>query len=112
MNSIPDLRQSVPVVAADPRAPSGEVMLTLEAAAELMQCNIAYLAMLVDNDQLAGAWKGDGRRRIVPESAARAWMAQRDAGAKNADFRAAGEAAGMYDIPEEVYIEVLTRPDA
>ncbi|NHZ99305.1 hypothetical protein [Massilia sp. CCM 8734] len=82
-----------------------EAMLTVEAAAELMRSNKPYVAMLIDQKLLTGALVTEAGQRCVPESSVRAWIADRDAKASQADYRAAAAEAGMYDIPEEVYIE-------
>lgn len=92
-----------------PRNPGTETMLTTEAAAELMQCSRPYVAMLIDNKKLAGASVTEGGHRRVPESSVRAWIKEREAKAKQSDYRAAAAEAGMYAIPEKVFVETKTR---
>lgn len=82
-----------------------EAMLKVDVAAELMRSNKPYVAMLIDHKLLAGAIVTEDGQRLVPESSVRAWIADRDAKASQADYRAAAAEAGMYDIPEELYIE-------
>lgn len=82
-----------------------DALLTVEAAASLMRSNKPYVAMMIDQKLLPGALVTEGGQRCVPESSVRAWMADRDSKASQADYRAAASEAGMYDIPEEVYIE-------
>ena len=59
---------------------SSEVMLTVEAAAELMRCSRPYVAMLIDNMKFAGTSVIEGGQRLVPESSVRAWIKEREAG--------------------------------
>ena len=80
-------------------------MLTTEQAAELMGCSRPYVAMLIDNSKLAGATTTVGGHRRVPVSSVRAWIKRRTNLSKHADYRAAALDAGMYDIPEQVYVE-------
>lgn len=92
-----------------PQNLSKERMLTTEAAAELMQCSRPYVAMLIDNKKLAGASVTQGGHRRVPESSVRAWIDEREAKAKQSDYRAAAAEAGMYAIPESAFIESTKR---
>lgn len=82
-----------------------DVLLTVEAAAKLMRSNKPYVAMLIDQKLLPGALVTEGGQRCVPESSVRAWIADHDIKASQADYRAAATEAGMYDIPEKVYID-------
>ena len=84
-----------------------EKMLTTEQAAELMDCSRPYVAMLIDNKKLAGATTTAGGHRRVPASSVRAWIKSREPKSKGADYRAAGIDAGMYDIPEQDYVDVV-----
>lgn len=85
-----------------------EAMLTIEAAAELMQCSLPYVAMLIDHGKLAGASLTEGGQRRVPESSVRAWIKERDTKATQADYRAAAAETGMYAIPEQECIDEST----
>lgn len=86
-----------------------ERMLSAEAAAELMQCGRPYVAMLIDNKKLAGASVTEGGERRVPESSVRAWIVEREAAAKQSDYRAAAAETDMYDIPETAFVGTRTR---
>ncbi|MEV4777992.1 helix-turn-helix domain-containing protein [Burkholderia sp. LMU1-1-1.1] len=90
------------------RKPS-EVMLTVEAAAELMRCSRPYVAMLIDNKKFAGALITAGGHCLVPESSVRAWIKEREAGGQEPDYHAVAEANGMYDIPETAFIQANKR---
>ncbi|NHZ61650.1 excisionase family DNA-binding protein [Massilia genomosp. 1] len=83
-------------------------MLTTEAAAELMQCSRPYVAMLIDHKKLAGASVTEDGHRRVPESSVHAWVAEREAKAKQGDYRAAAAESGMYDVPEHLFVENRT----
>lgn len=85
-----------------------EAMLTLEAAAELMQCSLPYVAMLIDHGKLAGASLTEGGQRRVPESSVRAWIKEHETKAAQADYRAAAAETGMYCIPEQECIDGST----
>ncbi|HEX8403581.1 MAG TPA: helix-turn-helix domain-containing protein [Duganella sp.] len=94
------------------RTPShsdAETMLTTEAAAELMHCSRPYVAMLIDNKKLTGASVTEGGHRRVPVSSVRAWIKEREAKAKQSDYRAAAAETGMYAIPETGFVEAKTR---
>lgn len=65
--------------------------------------------MLIDNKKLAGASVTAGGHRRVPESAVRAWIKERQAVASQSDYRAAAAEAGMYSIPEKVFVEAKIR---
>jgi excisionase family DNA binding protein len=91
------------------RKPSDDRMLTTEAAAELMQCSRPYVAMLIDNKKLAGSSLTEGGHRRVPESSVRAWIAEREAKAKQSDYRATAAETGMYSIPETAFIVTKAR---
>jgi excisionase family DNA binding protein len=92
-----------------PRKPSDATMLTTEGAAELMQCSRPYVAMLIDNKKLAGAFVTEGGHRRVPESSVRAWIKEREAMARQSDYRAAAAEADMYAVPEKVFVETKAR---
>jgi excisionase family DNA binding protein len=85
-------------------AEQSEKMLTTEQAAELMACSRPYVAMLIDDKKLAGATTTAGGHRRVPASSVRAWIKSRESQSKDADYKAAGVDAGMYDIPEQTYL--------
>ncbi|NGZ86258.1 helix-turn-helix domain-containing protein [Duganella aceris] len=87
-------------------------MLTTEAAAGLMQCSRSYLSMMIDNKKLANASRSAAGQWLVPESSVRAWIEERDAKATNADYHAAAEESGMYDIPETAFIKANKRRHA
>jgi excisionase family DNA binding protein len=84
-------------------------MLTTEQAATLMHCSRPYVAMLVDNKKLAGATITEGGHRRVPESSVRAWIKSKEEQAAGVDYRAAGVEAGMYEIPEQTYVDVADK---
>lgn len=86
-----------------------DAMLTTEAAAELMQCSRPYVAMLIDNNKLAGASVTEGGHRRVPESSVRQWIKGREATAPGPDYHAVAEANGMYDIAETAFIQANKR---
>lgn len=88
-------------------AEQSEKMLTTEQAAEWMDCSRPYVAMLIDNKKLAGATTTTGGHRRVPASSVRAWMKSRESQSKDADYRAAGIDAGMYDVPEQAYVDAV-----
>lgn len=92
--------------------PPGDAMLSTEAAAELMQCSRPYVAMLIDNKKLAGASVNEGGHRRVPESSVRQWIKEHEAAAKGPDYHAVAEANGMYEVPEQAFIQAdkLYRP--
>jgi excisionase family DNA binding protein len=83
-------------------------MLTTEQAASLMHCSRPYVAMLVDNKKLAGATITEGGHRRVPESSVRAWIKNKEQ-STDANYRAAGVEAGMYDIPERAYVDLADK---
>jgi excisionase family DNA binding protein len=90
------------------RQPS-EVVLTVEAAAKLMQCSRPYVVMLIDNKKFAGASVTQEGHQLVPESSVRAWIKEREAGSQEPDYHAVAEANGMYDIPEAAFIQANKR---
>lgn len=89
-------------------APLTEAVLTIEAAAELMQCSLPFVAMLIDHGKLAGASLTEGGQRRVPESSVRAWIKEHETKAAQADYRAAAAETGMYCIPEQECIDEST----
>ena len=86
-----------------------EVMLTVDAAAELMACSRPYVAMLIDSKKLGLAAESDGGRRKVSESAVRAWIKEHEATSREPDYHAVAEANGMYEIPETAFIQANKR---
>ncbi|MGE4243215.1 excisionase family DNA-binding protein [Ramlibacter sp.] len=87
-----------------------EKTLTTEAAAELLGCSRPHVAMLIDAGRLPGATRTEGGHRRVPEASVLALKKERDAAKKrDANYRAAGKAAGIYDIPEEEWVEAAKR---
>ena len=65
--------------------------------------------MLIDNKRMAGAaTTADGHRRD-PESSVCAWIKNREEKSKVANYRAAAK-AGIFDSPEQVYVEVENYP--
>lgn len=91
-----------------PRKPS-EAMLTTDAAAELMQCSRPYVAMLIDHNKLAGASVTEEGYRIVPESSVRQWIKERETAGEEPDYHAVAEASGMYEVPEQAFIQAGKR---
>jgi len=86
-----------------------EVMLTVEAAAELMACSRPYVAMLIDNKKFGASSVSKGGRRRVSEAAVRAWINEREFAAHEPDYHTVAEANGMYDIPETAFIQANKR---
>jgi len=85
-------------------------MLTTEEAAELLACSRPHVAMLIDAGKLPGATRTDGGHRRVPEASVLALKKERDAAKKaDANYRAAGKAAGIYDIPEQEWVKAAKR---
>lgn len=84
-------------------------MLSPEAAAELMQCSRSYVAMLIDNEKLPGVSVTEDGHRRVPESSVRQWIKEHEAGAAGADYHAVAEANGMYEVPEQAFIQAGRR---
>ncbi len=90
--------------------PAKEDMLSTEEAAQLMKCSRPYVAMLVDRKRLAGAVKTLGGHRKIPRGAVLAWIESNPPSTDvDADYKAAAREAGMYDIPEETYVSVLSK---
>jgi hypothetical protein len=66
--------------------------------------------MLVDRNRLPGAVKTTGGHRKIPESSVLAWIEHNPpTKAADADYKAAAKETGMYGIPEETYVKVLSR---
>lgn len=86
-------------------ADADDPMLTTENAAQRMKCSRPYVAMLIDRGRLPGAVKSGGGHRKVPRSSVLAWIEAHEPRGST-DYRAAAKAAGMYEIPEKVYISV------
>jgi excisionase family DNA binding protein len=103
-----EAREAVGVVRAlEPAEPK---MLTTEEAAELLGCSRPHMAMLIDGGKLPGAERTRGGHRRVPEASVLALKKERQAAKKgDANYRAAGAAAGIYDIPEEEWVEAAKR---
>ena len=89
-------------------------LLSTADAAKILGFSRTYVAMLIDNGKLPGAIVSDGGHRRVPQSAVLDYQAVKDAKKKGAgsDYREAGKAAGMYNIPEREYIDAARRPDS
>jgi excisionase family DNA binding protein len=91
-----------------------EEMLSTEEAARLMDCSRPYVAMLIDAQKLTGGVKSKGGHRKVPKSAVLQWIADTNAAAEKVsaddkDYRKAAADAGMYSIPDEVYVKASKR---
>jgi len=90
-----------------------EEMLSTEEAAQLMDCSRPYVAMLIDADKLAGGVTSKGGHRKVPKSSVLQWIAAMKVGkevwAGDKDYRKAAADAGMYSIPDEVYVKAAKR---
>lgn len=109
LRNIPSIVPEVAGQQSSPARTSSEAFLTVEAAAELMRCSRPYVTMLIDNKKFAGeSLTGEGCR-LVPESAVRAWIKEREAGSQEPDYHAVAEANGMYDIPETAFIQANKR---
>lgn len=109
LRNIPSIVPEVAGQHGRPARKPSEVFLTVEAAAELMRCSRPYVAMLIDNKKFAGASVTEDGHRLVPESAVRAWIKERDAGSQEPDHHAVAQANGMYDIPEAAFIQANKR---
>lgn len=91
----------LPAVTDDP-------MLSTEQAARMIGCSRPYVAMLIDQGQLAGAAKSAGGHRKVPTSSVLAWIeSHRTEG--SADYREAARDAGMYQVQESAYVKAASR---
>ena len=85
-----------------------EDLLSTEAAAQLMNCSRPYVAMLIDAEKLAGGVKSKGGHRKVPRSSVLQWIdAAESVGDKS--YRKAASDAGMYSIPDEIYVKDAKR---
>ena len=89
-------------------------LLSTVEAAKILGFSRTYIAMLIDNGKLPGAIVSDGGHRRVPQSAVLDYQAVKDVKKEGAstDYRDAGNAAGMYAIPERQYINAARRPDS
>lgn len=96
-----NLVAGLPVAGNDP-------MLSTEEAAQMMECSRPYVAMLIDQDQLPGATKTAGGHRKVPKSSVEAWIESHKVSG-SANYRAAGQDSGMYDIPESKYVRAAAK---
>jgi excisionase family DNA binding protein len=105
---------SMPEETDDKTAPLEDPLLSTEAAAKILGFSRTYVAMLIDNDQLPGAYVSAGGHRRVAQSVVLAYQAKKEAKKKgqSTDYRTAGKAAGMYDVSEQVYIDAARRPDS
>ena len=91
-------------------APSQDEMLSTEKAAQMMKCSRPYVAMLVDRNRLHGAEKTAGGHRKIPLSSVLAWIESNPpSNDSDKDYKAAAMESGMYGVPEETYVKVLSR---
>lgn len=95
------------------RADADEMISTTEAAS-ILGCSRPHVAMLIDGGKLPGSTKSEGGHRQAPMSAVLALKIQREVAAERAaasasDYRAAGKAAGIYNIPEEAWMGTAKR---
>lgn len=92
---------------------TNEEMLSTEEAAQLMGCSRPYVAMLIDAEKLDGGVKSKGGHRKVPKSSVLQWIkatnAAKAAAAGDKDYRKAAADAGMYSMPDEVYVRAVKR---
>lgn len=80
-------------------------MLSTEEAAKLMKCSRPHVAMLIDAGKLAGGVKSRGGHRRVPKQSVLEWVrATQEAAGSDKDYRKAAAEAGMYAVPDEVYV--------
>ena len=87
-----------------------EDMLSTEEAAQLMDCSRPYVAMLIDAGKLVGGVKSRGGHRKVPRSSVLQWIkAAKRAVAGGKDYRKAAADAGLYSVPDEVYVKAAKR---
>ncbi len=94
-----------PAVGVASRPGIGETV-TLAKAAQLLGCNRPHVAMLLDAGRLKGATTSTrGHVRILVSSVIRYLEAQ-DKGSA-ADYKQAARDAGMYAVPDEVFVNAL-----
>jgi len=84
----------------------GEETLTLAEVAELLQCSRPHAAMLIDAGDLTAAM--NGREPRVTRASVVAYAQTRVSGG-DADYKQAARDAGMYEVPDQVYVEELAR---
>lgn len=105
---------TVPNSISDNSAEYGSAaMLDIHQAATLMQCSQTYVAMLIEAEKLPGSTKSASGQCQIPHTSVLQWLNQNVAtlssAAANSDFRKAALEAGMYAIPDEIYLEVAQR---
>lgn len=91
------------------RSRGEEAMLTVAEAARLLGCSRPRIAMMVEQGLFAGTTLVGGAPRI-PQSSVLAYQAQTPVG--SADYKAAAREAGLYGIPDQVYVERSERRQA
>lgn len=88
----------------------GEETLTLVEVAELLRCSRAHAAMLVDAGRLAMALDREHEQRVTRASVVAYAKSRESAG--DADYKRAARDAGMYQIPDQGYVEELEKKRA
>lgn len=93
---------------------AGDPLLSTVQAAKILGFSRTYIAMLIDDGQFPGAIVSDGGHRRVPQSAVLEYQALKEAGKQESstDYREAGKAAGMYEVPERAFIKASRRVDS
>lgn len=89
-----------------PAPRDGEGMVTTTQAARLLGCSRANVAQLVERGHLKGAIASGAECRI-PRSSVTRYRKQLRSG--SADSKAGAQEAGMYSIPEQVYVEHIAK---
>lgn len=93
-----------------PSDAESEDMLSTEEAARLMDCSRPYVAMLIDAEKLAGAVKSKGGHRKVPKASVLQWIeSAKRAATGDKDYRKAAADAGLYSVPDEIYVKAAKR---
>lgn len=88
--------------------PDDEKMLTTAQAAEVLGYSRPHVSMLVDQGRLEGAVTSVGGHRRIPRASVMAYKKAHASGG-SADYKQAARDAGIYDIPDEVYVRKLER---
>lgn len=108
-----EMSESASALAEAPASYGCDVMLNTEEAAKRMHCSRAYVAMLIDAAILSGGKKSPDGQRKVPESSIQQWIEDHPARDKlsvdETDYRKAATYGGMYEIPDEIYLNAAKR---
>lgn len=89
-------------------ASASDILLTTAQAAELLDVSRPYVAMLCDQGKLGQIVATEGGHRRIRSSAVQAYLAARTRQYEGAPTpREAAEAAGLYDLPEGHFKNVV-----